>query len=70
MAERGFYVFDRPQESEELYSLIAWPTSFDMNSLFHHIYREDSRIELELPQMDFSLPQELIEIHLVELIND
>lgn len=69
MAERGFYVFDRPQESEDLYSLVAWPTSFNMDILFQHIYKEESRIELQLPQLDFYRPQNLTEIYLVDLVN-
>lgn len=68
MAERGFYVFDRLQESENSYFLVSWPSNYNMELLRARIYRDDEDLSFNIPQIDFENCKSLVDIDIVDLI--
>lgn len=64
MAERGLYVLDRI--GDDLYSLIAWPENSDMELLHSRLFRDDA-VFLEADALDFTQPETLVEINIIDL---
>ena len=67
MAKRGFYVFDRLQDTPNSYFLSAWPDRYDMARLNERVYHNNTELSFTLRLLDFDCPETLVDLDLVTM---